>query len=469
VAAPLLWSCGCGNGGDAKPDLVLVVIDTLRADHLSTYGYQRNTSPAIDALAAGGVVFEDATSQSSWTLPSMASMLSGRRVFVNAYTMPPTIPTLAERLANAGYETVAFVANPAISARGGFDRGFETFVTREDTGNQTWDAPDLERAFTTWLDEHPPGDRPRFIYLHYLDPHYPYEPPDDVRLDGEVPLANGTITAWVRETKATPDGSPMRRQFDRDRRSIIESIDRYDREILAVDASVERMLRAIDSSHGSRTQPRERVVAIASDHGEGLWDHRHHPKLIERDLDQDQRTIREVFFRDHSYHLYRELVHTPLILVGPGFTPGDRVDVMVENVDLVPTFLRAAGLDDDASLDGEALQEIAAGGRARRGFVFSHANEGTMLRGVDSPWKFVFPTNTGFSFGMEIQLYNLNSDPTERDNLADSKHDELRRFIEVRQRTIDSFSLYDSAENEIDPETREVLDQMGYTGVGRNQ
>jgi arylsulfatase A-like enzyme len=463
----LLGSCGGDAAApDSRPDLVLVVIDTLRADHLSGFGYERPTSPALDDLGAHGALFLDATAQSSWTLPSMASLLSGRHLFVNAKRMPPTVPTLAERLRDAGYETVAFVGNPAVSPQGAYDRGFEQFIGRETTNEQTWTAPMLQEVLRRWLAAHPRGDRPRFVYLHFLDPHWPYEPPPDVSVGGTARIRNDTIDVWTQETRLAGPGTPIYDHFDEDRRSILEAIDRYDGEVALTDRVLGEILPELRASASGAG--RELFTLVTADHGEMLWDHKHHPTKIE-ELPEAQRTLRDVFFRDHSYHMFQELVRVPLIAAGPGIPAGQRVDTPVENVDVLPTLLRAAGLPDDPEASGRALQDVLAGTARARPAIFGHAQEATLVRRPETGFKFIFPTTTGDSLGMPIQLYQLNADPHERDNLTGSSapqvQEVLRGMISLREQAASSFHLYDQASAEEEsPEQQRILNELGYTG-----
>lgn len=460
LACALVLPLGCGDAPpapDTRPDLVLVVIDTLRADRLSTYGYPRPTSPRIDRLAAEGVRFDDVTAQSSWTQPSVASLLTGRHLYVNAHRLPASVPSLAERLAEAGYETAAFVANPNLSAEGGYDRGFQSFVTRDDTGGQTWDAPDLEGAVNAWLAAHPAGDAPRFLYLHYLDPHWPYAPVEDDPLPGEPLVREDTRAAWAAARAADP---AVDADFDAVRASMLADLDAYDREIAVVDRSLARLLDATQRG-------RERLVVVASDHGEGLWDHRDHASRVQPPGD-----LRERFFRDHSYHMWQELLFTPLIVQGVGFPRGAVVGAPVQNVDILPTLLRAAGLPLDAEGDGVPLQELVAKGGAPSRLIVSHSNEGTALRQSDDPLKFVFPTDTGFSFGMPIQAYTLDVDPHERANLHDAVRDDashpqraqLLKLMRAREERAAAFHLFDGESSSASAEQQKVLAELGYLG-----
>lgn len=442
------------------PDLLLVVVDTLRADRLGSYGYHRPTSPNLDALAERGVVFTDVMSQSSWTLPSMASLLTGRTLLENARHLPLAVPSLAERLQEAGYETAAFVGNPAVSRMGGFDRGFHWWVDRADTGGETWDAPQLEQAVRSWLDANPVGEAPRFVYLHYLDPHWPYAPAEPMPLTGAPKLRDDTLEVWMAAAKSQ---QPVREHFNRDRLSILADLDAYDQEVAVADASIGRLVDLLGS--------RDQLVILAADHGEVLWDHRHHDKVVADDLQRAGRdpalaSLRDVFFRDHSYHMWQELIGTPLIAAGPGLPGGARILTPVGNVDIAPTLLFAAGLPWDKGLDGHPLQLLAQGPVPRE-YIFSHAKEATAVRRVSDGMKLIFPTSTGDFFGMPIMLFDLSTDPHERNNRAVTERDALRALIRERERAAAAFDLFDGEEPEaVDDELRQIMRELGYVGAG---
>ncbi len=468
LALAVAAGTACGPPPDTRPDLVLVVVDTLRADHLSTYGYARPTSPGLDALAANGVVFEDNTSQSSWTLPSVASIFTGRHLFVNAQRLPDRCLSLAERLQAAGYETAAFLGNPAVSSNGAYDRGFDAFIGRETTGNVTWGAADLAVVVETWTRAHPRTGKPRFLYLHFMDPHFPYEPKDPPEVAGQVVLRDDTLSAWVTAVKAAGKGTPLYDSFDADRKHILKQIDGYDHEIATMDRSLAAILAALGPADDDPdTDARGRLVIVAADHGETLWDHQHFTKVVEDKVPAPERTLREVFFRDHSYHLYQELLHTPLIVAGTGFAPGQRIATPVENVDIVPTLLRAAGVPPDPSLEGRPLQDVVAGIGRPRPVLYSFCNEGTAVRLADSGWKFIFPTATGDSFGMIMQLYDLTKDGHERNSRTGdpAAKETLKKLIKLREDAAAAFHLYDNEDTHSDaPEQNALLKELGYIG-----
>ncbi|HZL99848.1 MAG TPA: sulfatase-like hydrolase/transferase, partial [Planctomycetota bacterium] len=256
-----------------RPDLVLIVVDALRADHLTTGGYGRPTSPMLAALAARGVVFDDNTAQSSATLPSMVSLMLGRSVLADAQRVPAGVHTLAERLAAAGYQTVAFAGNPLVSRAAGFDRGFEVFLTRDETGHETWDFREVHALVTGWLDKNPRDGRPRFFYIHLLDPHAPYAPVDRPTLAGENPKlgleqrvrrSDDVFAAWAEVIGAAGAGTPLYDTFNAEHWNVLEAVDAYDREIANVDAAIKAILDAFG--------PGGRLVIVAADHGEALWE-----------------------------------------------------------------------------------------------------------------------------------------------------------------------------------------------------
>ncbi|MFT7462289.1 MAG: choline-sulfatase [Pseudohongiellaceae bacterium] len=175
----------CSELAPTHPNVVVVLVDTLRADRLGAHGSQRNITPKLDALAAQSVVFSRAIAPANWTKPSVASLFTGlypeRHGAVASAArdqshsaLAPQLTTLAEVLGDAGFDTAAFITNPHINVAGQFDQGFGHFVQPAET------AVVLVNQAGTWLDERA-NDRPFFLYLHLIDPHSPYDPPPNVR------------------------------------------------------------------------------------------------------------------------------------------------------------------------------------------------------------------------------------------------------------------------------------------------
>ena len=431
---------------------MLVVIDALRADHLNSDGYRRATSPAITALASSGVVFDDNTAQSSATLPSMVSLLTGRSMLCDAQRVPAGVSTLAERLAAAGYQTIAFAGTPLVSRAAGFDRGFQVFLTRDDTGHETWDARDLHAIVTGWLAENPRDGRPRFFYIHAMDPHFPYRPDDRPTLPGEdaaetleqrVRLGDDVLETWAKDIGAAGAGSALYDTFNPERWSIMEQIDAYDREIANIDAATGVILEAFG--------PGAKLVVVASDHGEAFWERLRSPKEIEA-LVPDKRTLSRVFEHGHGGSLCQELLRTPLIVSGTGFPVGKRVTGPTSNLDIAPTLLRAAGVAEDKGLEGRPLQDQLAppAAGAARPPILSACATAVAVRDPGG-YRLVVPTREGEALGVVVQLYRLSDDPHERRNiaalpLAESKEEDVKMLQSLREQhdqALSGFKLFD--------------------------
>ncbi len=286
--------------------VLLVYIDTLRADHLGAYGYGRDTTPWVDAVGARGAVHEQAWSVAPWTLPAYRSSISGRRP--TGWTHGPT---LGERLREHGVATGALAANLYLSDAFGGARGFGMHRVEH---LAPADAQ-VDRAIA-WLDQH--GDRDALLLLHFMDPHLPYEEPEPFRskFAGPAPLSWRAGDRFLREAVRAPSAA-----------SKGWIVDRYDNNIAFVDAQLARL------------QPHLRdddLVVIYSDHGEEFWDHGGF---------------------EHGHSLHQELVQVPLVIAGPGVTPG-RLDAPVSLLDITPTVLDWYGLDVPADLDGRSLLTV---------------------------------------------------------------------------------------------------------------
>ncbi len=402
-----------------RPNVLLIVVDTLRADHLGAYGYGPDTSPNLDRLLAGrGTVFEDATSQAPWTLPSVISYLTGRfpgelaRARSGEMGVPDGVPTLAERLAAAGYRTGAYVANPTVSAAGGFARGFETFwVPPAVVASLSLHADEVERRARPWLDAH--AAEPFFLYLHFLDPHDPYASPDTGgRRSPFYPAYKGKITGDMVHGVALGQVELSDPQRDRAQLRAL-----YDSEIAYVDRKIGELLEAIDPEVLSRT-----LVVLTADHGEELYDHGGWK---------------------HGQTLYQEQIHVPLMVRWDGrVAAGRRVSGAVRLLDLVPTVLDAAGLPAPDELDGVDLLPTLRGMETlpRRAALSEGLSWGPLrAAAVLDDWKLVlfnrqapFTPHDALQEALwpldfrrleRIELYDLATDPAERHNLAAERPD----------------------------------------------
>ncbi|NLH48125.1 MAG: sulfatase-like hydrolase/transferase [Myxococcales bacterium] len=304
------------------PNILLISIDTLRADHLGCYGYRRPTTPEIDAFAKEGALFERAISQSSWTLPSHATMLTGLYTIehqcnlAQGMVLASRFTTLAETLLQQGYRTAAFVNNEFVSQAYGLNQGFERFEYREDiVADQNVDRV-LE-----YLQNRPAG--PFFLFLHLNDPHEPYTPPKTFRelfvKPGEADQFDGTVDPDI---VMTPD----KKNFDPWAMDVLSRL--YDAEIRFVDSQLGRLFATLKSLGLAE----KTIVVVTSDHGEAFGENE------------------EI---THGGNLYNQLVHVPLIIRYPrAIPPNTRIDRTVEaNRALSFTLL------DLADITGEEKQE----------------------------------------------------------------------------------------------------------------
>lgn len=398
-----------------RPNVLFILVDTLRRDRVTAYGYRRNTTPEIQRrLALPGAVVEEAYSQAPWTLPSVVSFLTGRQpgellsADLTSFGIPPDVVPLAERMGRLGYQTAGFVANPTLHAGAGFGRGFRTyFAPPADIQWMLKHADDLNARALPWL--RASQDRPFFAYVHYIDPHDPYANPDTDRLGGRSPFLPGydgpVDGGWVHGIYTgqlqLPD--PVR--------DVPHVRALYDAEVSYVDRHIGELLAALDPEVLANT-----LVVLTSDHGEELFDHGGWK---------------------HGQSLYEEQIHVPLIFRWDGrIRPGTRVKGTVRLVDLVPTLAAAVGMEPDPEWDGVNLLPALTGeGSLPRKAAFAqHLASGPlraaavldgkklMLYNRDEPFQPKGPLEAHL-YGIDqarfrrLELYDLARDPEERRNL----------------------------------------------------
>ena len=404
---PEVWVAGRPR----PPSVVLIMIDTLRADRLSLYGHRRTTSPNLDRWARdNAVVFENAFAPSPWTLPSHASLFTGldavRHGVNQGYPLPPTFPTLSEAFRRAGYATVGVTGGVYLTPEFGFDRGFDSFVAwrGEEEGEL---RAGLERALAR-LDEL--GSRPFFLFFHTYEVHAPFRPrePYYSAFGGRSPVGPTTLLPAALPPCAD-DGYQVRQRPERDGAEVSADDIRtlrqlYDAGVAYTDAHLGRLLERV---RALRPPP---IVVVTSDHGEALG---------ERGL------------AGHAY-LYDFNLRVPLVVSAPGLPPG-RVTSQVRLIDLPPTLTDLAGLPPLRDIDGTSLRPLLTGrGESAGRDAWSYAastNQGVALR-VDGRWAYFF-NNTAWSgaCGHE-ELYDFRVDRTERTDLAPgSPSPELRRRV----------------------------------------
>ncbi len=408
VATSMLGACRPTAAPEPpRWNLLVVLLDTLRADHVGTYGYGRDTTPHLDAFAAGGVVFTDNRSQASCTWPSVNSILTSRwpqRFWGREFGLmgiPEEVPTLAGILAAEGYANVAVSASSVVRAtpswanqEGGFGRGFAVF--HEECESR--DAGCVNRQAIGHL-----GllRRPFFLYLHYMDTHGPYRPPEGWprRFAG----GGEGLADWVRQGEVRRLAASVYQGEALDYRpaDLEHLIALYDDELAYFDHRFGELIAAVEA----RGLLDDTLIVFLSDHGESFLEHEH---------------------VTHCRSAYEPEIRVPLILRVPGLAAGGaplKVERPVSNVDLVPTVLDYLGVDAAPfGFEGRSLRPLIEGAAAADDPpVFS---AGEHLRSVtDGRFKLIEDLEGGTS----ARLFDLAADPGERrDVLADRRRDYAR-------------------------------------------
>jgi arylsulfatase A-like enzyme len=435
-----------------QPDVVLVTIDALRADHLALSGYPQLTSPLIDTVGRHAVVFTNTITQAPYTKAAIASLMSGlsptahktvtasvpfNETMTGSLTtkplstdvLPSDIVTLAEGLKAAGYHTVGFTANPFLIAPFGFAQGFDTFEFLP--GGEFAAADRLVQDALDAVQQS--GPAPVFLWLHLMEPHSPYVPPfwtaNMFHVDGiPQPIPQGIpIPPWL------IPGSP------RDLRAYRTN---YDDEIAAADVAVDVLLRGF----GELRDADNTVTVITADHGEQFLDHGGF---------------------EHNDTLYDELIHVPLIIKAPRVNAAI-VDTQVELLDLYPTLLTFGRADVPTDHEGRDLGPLLRPGNQSKTSRPAYSEIYGVMSSVRADgWKLIRRAD-GFE-----QLFDLRRDPAERENLATTD----RKQAALLEAQLDAHA---SAANErghritshavpVDPETVDRLRALGYAGSPKSR
>ena len=352
LTASLSATSGCG-GEERPPNVLLISVDTLRPDHLSLYGYERETSPRLDAFFEDATIFTRAYAAEAATAPSVVSFLTGRYpaqhgVRLLYQKLEPEIAILPEMLSARGYQTAGVVSNIVLTheALGIADRfdHYDDFVDERESGRK--DIYERRASRTTeaalaWLGAQRRAGQPHFLWVHYIDPHGPYLPPEDKPTsfthEGEQPIDLERVHEY-QQVDGVDDG--------------LAYIDRYDEEIAYTDHEIGRILDA----YRELGLEDDTIVLFTADHGE---------TMIEYDR-----------YFTHGYHIWEPIVKVPLMMRVPGES-GERHDEPVSLVDLVPTILERTGTPIPPGLDGVPL-----GKRAPGSAVSVEATHGKSARGA---------------------------------------------------------------------------------------
>jgi arylsulfatase A-like enzyme len=436
---------------DAPPNVLLVTLDTTRADRLGPYGFDGGTTPSLDAFAREAVVFERAYAASSWTLPSHASLFTGLlpmqhgaqtapdgQTHTLGYAVRPladAFDTLAERLSGAGYRTAAVIGGPALKRELGLAQGFEFYeddlggASGGYQGRRAADTADRAiariRAF---------GALPWFVFVNFFDPHAPYRPPPPF----DRGLSNRDSKALTRAllNRLVSDGPEATAVEPWERDAIADLLSHYDAEIAYMDHHLGRLLEEALAPGNADT-----LVVITSDHGESFGEHD---------------------YVSHGAHLYEDNVRVPLIVRHPGGRDaGTRVARPVSNRGLYGTILRAAGLPVPAGVPDLAapvpiVTEVGPSDANVR--MFGPFFDRRLHALYAPPYKLIESSRGA------LELYDLERDPGEARDLS-TQHPALA--LELRSQLsrlrAEHPALYDpAARADLGPDTEEGLRALGY-------
>jgi arylsulfatase A-like enzyme/tetratricopeptide (TPR) repeat protein len=402
-----------------RPDILVVTIDTLRADHVGAYGYSGVDTSNLDKLASSGVLFENAVSQVPLTPPSHACMFTGTYPTVHevrdtgGFVLSQSRLTLAEVLREHGWATAAFVGSAVLSRAFGLNQGFDTYddkiheaagrsVSLEFPYRRAGEV--IDRALS-WI-EGQSGQHPYFLWVHLFDPHTPYSPPE-----------------------------PFARRFSNP----------YDGEISYADSELGRLFSAVRK----RSESRPVIQVVLSDHGEGLSDHGEF---------------------SHGVFLYDSTLRIPLIMTGPGIPAGLKVSQQARTIDLMPTLLTILGIEVPKQCQGVSLTPVFSGGQPPTGSSFSYAE--TLYPKINMGWAELRAMRTDkwkYVRAPRPELYDLEKDPRETVNVIEDNREVARELDDV----IQSVTSQESSETPtvigataLDPGTAEYLRALGYISVG---
>ena len=409
------------NAAGPRNNVVLIMLDTVRADHLSCYGYERSTTPNLDRLAGQGVLFQDAVAPTSWTLPSLASVLTGLLPHQHGANwqdaLDPHPKTLAEVMKSQGYQTAAFNANADFGLAGwGLDKGFDVYADAHNwlrhnlavtfAGQSLYqtlfqefvsfnefdhlDAEQINHQVFDWLNHR--SGRPYFLFINYMDAHRPYLPPAPFdRRFGRIPrrvLRN--ISGALRDGRL---GKPVS-AYDRQ-----DIIDGYDNSLSYLDVQIARLINKLKASRDAA----KTFVIVAGDHGESFAEHGTY---------------------DHGWNLYREVLHVPLIVTGPGIPAGRRVARPAALRELFPTVIQLALGSADTPIRRASLSRFWAAGNipeTSEAPVISELSLWTPDEGQtavislwDARWHYL-----RYSSGRR-EIFDQQADVAEKNNLAGS-------------------------------------------------
>ena len=439
LATMLVTDCRPASG--PRRNLVLIVIDTLRRDHLATYGYGRDTAPALGRLAAEGAVL-DGVSPTSWTQPATASILTGlhpvRHQSIRSEPLPPQADTLAERLKRHGYSTLGVSANGLVNSGWGFEQGFDelVYLPPRPEGRRLPDAADVNAAVLSRVASLKP---PFFLYVHYVDPHAPYSP---ARAWNGGPLGDHFERRGPVEMS---DLDPAKYMYRPDP-LLRDALDLYDGEIRQADSGVGELLAGLRR----RGLMERTLTVVTSDHGEEFQDHGR---------------------MSHGQSLYEEVLRVPLVVHAPGLIPPGGRHGAASLLDIVPTALSLLGVPQDGLAgDGVDLGSYLRKGRRYEDperLFLAHLDTGDTTGLAATVGRFKLVLNRPY----RKQLFDLDARPSERQSLIEEPGG-AERAAAMAARLAETYNdlsrrALPRATATLTAEKGEVLAALGYVGSAR--
>jgi arylsulfatase A-like enzyme len=448
-----------------RPNVIVYLIDTLRADRLGCYGYGKPLSPAIDAFAADAVLFENTMAQSSWTRSAVASIFTGmappgHAVYDRKDGLTADVVTLAELLQGAGYSTASFVASGHIGPKWGMTQGFDTFklITDNEMGLRYALSNGLNPPIIEWLERQ--RRKPFFLYVHTLDPHSPYDPPQDAarkfaanirepdisvearakleameeyrrqRLGVTTPVKLGTQT-WIEGLKKGIISSTP---------AMLEDLNSlYDAEIHYNDTHFGELLRYLRASGLYDSS----IIILVSDHGEEFLDHG---------------------FWAHGHTLFQEQLQVPLIARFPdtAVPRGSRIGGLARQIDIGVTVADYLGLTAPSDWQGRSLLPLLLGlsgyGDRQAGYAYLDLDRSFGESYIEGRWKLICDDRRGQS----CRLYDLAEDPEETVDLAASQPKITAEMSRKMRLYRDESKRFEGFQADPDEETRKQLEALGY-------
>ncbi len=430
-----------------RANIILAVIDALRPDHLGCYGYSRETSPNIDRTAREGVIFTNAISQASWSWPSVASLFTSlypsQHQVTNpfGYPLKNSLTTLAEILKSEGYITGAISNNAGISKLYQFDQGFDSF-NEKCTDAWRWKSAEcMTSQILPWLEKN--YNSPFLLYLHYMDPHAPYNPPSVLKemlnkIPPDPPFSKGgrgDLVALSNRKEVVEDAYSTSGEDDIDR-----IISYYDGEIRYVDYYLGKLLSKLKELGIDDNT----LLIVMADHGDEFFEHGR---------------------IGHIHTVYEELINFPLIFRYPDLFPrGKIVKGVVRSIDIAPTILDVAGIPKFKDIEGVSLLPLLSGkDQDLKLTAFSETGK-LKDRGKISLRSKRCKLISDYS-ASKIELYDLQGDPYETRNLAAEEFELVGDLLKLMKNIQKSFTVseYPSEEKvRIDEEMKERLRSLGY-------